>query len=836
MKFQRRALAVATTCALAVGGTGLNTSALAQDIRVDVTGSNIKRTDVEGPAPVDIVTREMIQRSGVTTVNELLKYIPSIDIFDQGELSSNSPAGSGTGNIQMRGLSETNTLVLLNGRRLPVNAIYDSSGAGAAVDINMIPIAAIERVEILKDGGSAIYGADAVAGVVNFITRKDYRGVEASVRYGITERDDGEEWGATLTAGGGNLNKDGFNVMGTLDVFKRDPILRKDRDISRSVDFRRFGGPDARSGFAPEGNILDPNTFTPVGRSFRPCPPERTAANGTCRYDFNASLLTAYNGADRWSGMLLGSAKVGADMIARGHLIYAETKDHFDAHPVPDFFFLASGDIIQGRFMQGGPRMTDRTSKLLDGNLSLEGTTKWFEWDIAGGYGESKVRNADSNYYNANLWFPATEAGLIDPTVDTNDPAFVESLKVSPIREGKSSVTFFDYRTRGEAFKLPGGMMGWAVGGSFWKEKLTDTPDALTQQGLVVGSIQQAAVQADRKAYAVYGEVALPVWKNVEIQAAIRYDNYPDESKTSPKVAVLWNPTPQLAFRTSYTESFRVPSLKQLFGASEQGAANLNDEECVLFGFAEGCGIPYFQVGGSNPNLKPEKGKTLNVGVVVDLGPFSATVDWWRIEIKDQITEPTITTAIEQGLFARDQDGRLLIFQNLQNVAEAENEGLDIDLRLRLPATSIGTVTLRNAATYYYKQRNREVGVEQWSEFNGTYALPRWRNVFMASLEYGPWIGNVIARTVAGFHDTEQPWPLPPNTRKVDSYSEWDISGSYTGFRNWKLDFGVKNLFDEQPPFSRQNVSSNAYSQMGFAELYTSRGRFYYGGVRYQFM
>ena len=132
--------------------------------------------------------------------------------------------------------------MLLNGKRLPINALYDSSGAGAAVDINMIPLSAIERVEILKDGGSAIYGADAVAGVVNFITKRDWTGAEARIGYGRTSRGDGEEQTANAAAGFGSLDKQGYNVLVAVDRFKRDPILRKDRDISSSVDFRRLGG------------------------------------------------------------------------------------------------------------------------------------------------------------------------------------------------------------------------------------------------------------------------------------------------------------------------------------------------------------------------------------------------------------------------------------------------------------------------------------------------------------------------------------------------------------------------------------------------------------------
>lgn len=841
MKFQRTRVAAALACVLGLGGALLVAgSAQAADIKVDVTGTNIKRVDAEGPAPVTIVTREDIQKTGATTLNELLNYIPTIDVYNQGEIASNSPAGSGTTNIQMRGLGETGTLVLLNGRRLPINAIYDGSGAGGAVDINMIPASAIERVEILKDGGSAIYGADALAGVVNFITRKDYQGIEATARYGISSKSDGEEWGGSLAAGLGNYEKDGYNVMVALDLFKRDPIYRKDREISKSVDYRRYGFSDGRSGFSPYGNFVDPDTGAFVGRQATPCPPENIRS-GVCRYDFNASLLTTYNGADRWAGMVLGSLKITNDLKAVAQLSYAETKDHFEAHPVPDYF-LYPGDtgIIAGRFMQGGPRITDRESKLMNANVGLEGTTKWFDWDAAYTYGESKVVNSDRNYYDANKWNDATSSGAIDPTILTNDPALVESLKVSPVRKGTNKLQQFDAKARGEAFSLPAGAMGWAVGGSWWKEELKDTPDELTQQGLVVGSIQQAAVDASRHAYAVFGEVSVPILKNLELQGALRYDSYQGgESKTSPKIALLWTPIKQLALRGSYTESFLMPSLKQLYGAQEQGAGDITeDQDCILLGLQPGCQVSFFQVNGSNPNLKPQKGKTFNFGLVTDVGPFSGTLDWWQIKVDDALTQPTITSALEQGLYARDSTGRLLVFTNLQNVAQAHNEGIDWDAKLRFAGLPTGTLTIRDAGTYYIKQRTREVGGE-WADFNGTYALPRWKHTFILSNEYGPWSANLIGRVVAGFVDTPNPWsasePIPSSIRQVHTSDEWDITGSYTGFKRWTINAGVKNVFNRTPPFSQTNAVNNQYEQVGFAPLYSSRGTFFFGSVTYSF-
>ena len=809
--------------------------------KIEVTGTNIKRVDSEGPAPVEIITKEQIQRTGATNTNELMRHIATIDIFDQGELASNSPAGSGTATIAMRGFASNNVLVLLNGKRLPINALYDSSGAGAAVNINMIPLAAIERVEILKDGGSAIYGADAVTGVVNFITKKDYRGAEVSVTYGQASRGDGEEKNINGALGFGDIDRDRFNVLAAFDVFKRDPIFRKDREISRSVDFRRFGGTDARSSFSPFGNILTPS-FSFAGTQVRPCPPENLSGV-ICRYDFNASLLTGYNGADRWSAMAVGTLKLTNNLKLFAQYTYAHSDDHFEAHPVPDFFVLPDGRFYAGRFMQGGPRVTDRESDVHHLVVGLNGSFRAFDWEVSGGQGRNRVTNSDYGYYNADLWFPALEAGRIDATVNTNDPALVESLKIRPTRVGESKNSFLDAKFSGELMQMRSGPLAFAVGASLIKEELVDTPDALSQQGLVVGSIQQSAVSADRDAKAVFAELNIPLPGRIEVQAAIRYDSYPDESATSPKVAARWAVTPNFLVRASYAESFRAPSLKQLFGNAEQGADTLSSpEECAAIGEAVGCTIPAFFVTGGNVGLKAEKGKTYNLGFVFDQNNFSAGIDFWRIEKEDNISVPSVLTALQGGLFARDAQGRLLVFTNLQNIAEAQSQGIDIDFRLRLGQTPIGRINLSNTGTYYDMIRTRGVGDTEWGYFTGLYPAvgqPRYRNIFMANIETGAFGFTAVHRYTHGFWDTDAgisgSSPRPATVRRVGSHDEVDLQVSFMGIKRLRLDLGVKNVFDNEPPFSFTNASKNAYTQMGFAELYTSRGRFYYGTLRYEF-
>lgn len=854
---------VCSALMLAFGGTlitgGAPAFAQQQLERVEITGSAIKRISSEGVAPVEIITRKEIARTGATSINELLRSIPSIDIFDQGELASNSPAGSGTASVRLRGLTDSEVLVLLNGRRLPVNALYDSSGAGAAFDINSLPIGAIERIEVLKDGGSAIYGADAVAGVVNFITKTDYQGIELSATYGNSSRNDGKETRVGLSAGFGDLSKDRYNVLFGVDIFKRDPILRKDRELTRSTNFTRFGGPNAGSSFAPTGNVIDPATGNFVGVTYLPCPAVDLQVNiNRCRYDFNASLLTAYNGADRLSALAVGTVQIAPSVKAFAEVTFSTSKDHFDAHPVPDFFVVPIADpshapfeitpgsgtvYIAGRFMQGGPRMTDRKSDFLNAVVGAEGSLGSYDWKASVNRGQSKVKNSDSNYYDSRLWVPATSNGSLNPTVGTNDPAFVESLKVRPVREGESTLTGVNTQLNGNLAKLPAGDLAFAVGVGFNREQLSDTPDALTQQGLVIGSIQQAAVSAARKNASVFGELSIPVLKDLEAQAALRYDKYSGGSNaTSPKLGLKWSALPQLALRGSYSGSFRAPVLKQLYGAREEGAANVTSPfHCTLLGVPltppnGTCDFAIFQVNGSNPNLTPEKGKTFNLGAVFELSKtFNASVDWWKITKTDEISAPTIEKAIEQGNFSRT-GARVSVVTVLQNFAEHETSGVDLDARLRFPDTPIGNVSVRNFLTYYSLDRRRDTPGARWDNNAGSYATPRFRNGFSVTTELGPWTFGGSLRTVGGFWDSDLPLEdRPAGTRRVGAHEEVDMQVQFAGVKNLELSFGIKNLMDRAPPFSVQNAGSNTYTQMGFAEVYSSRGRFYYLSARYAF-
>lgn len=799
--------------------------------RVVVTGSAIKRVDAETAAPVEIYSKKDIERTGATSVAELIRNLASIDISDQGELSASSPSGSGTTNIKMRGLSERNVLILLNGRRLPTNALADGSGAGAAVDVNAIPLSALERIEILKDGGSAIYGADAVAGVMNFITKKNYQGLEAKTSYGQSSRSDAKEKTANLVYGYGDYDTQGFNVLATVDVFKRDPIYRKDRDLTSSADFRRFGGPDGRSGYHPSGNINGGGTLVP-------CPAGDVSPEG-CRFDVNKTLLTSTNGADRTSGMLIGSLKISDSIRAFAEFTYSESKDDFSSQPAPGNFKVGN-QTVAGRFMQMGPRQTKRKGTLSQFSTGLEGTTRGIDWDVAIGKGVSKATNRDSNYAHYDLFNEAIANGTINPTRTDNAQSVVDKIRLTPTREGKSELTFFNAKASAPIMDLAGGAMAYAVGVSYNKETLSDQPDQNQIDGVVFGSIQQAAVKADRNSKGIFGELSIPFLKNVEAQVALRYDDISNVgSKTSPKLALRYQPLNNLMFRGSYAGSYLAPSLKQMYGGVDAGAYTTSDADiCKAFpSIAGNCkNFAYYQVSGSNKDLKPETGKTYNLGVVFSpVNSLTASIDFFKINKKNEIGTLSETKAVELGnVEIKNGDARILL--NNQNLATTEVRGFDTDLRYTSPQTAFGKFTLRNASTIYTRLDTKDTVTDPEQSTMKMFMNPKYRNTFTASLEKDNMSGTLVIRTTGDMIDSPlRRDEVKPGTRTIASHTEVDLTGQYVAMQNLTFTAGIKNLFDKMPPFSATGAT-NQYGTLGFAQLYNVRGRYFYIGAGYKFM
>ena len=275
---------------------------LAQDIKVNVTGSNIKRTEAETAAPVEVITREDIHASGLQTIAAVVQ---SITANNNGTISNSFVNGfaAGASGVSLRGLGANNTLVLLNGRRLAVYGLADD-GQRSFVDLNQVPFDAVDRIEVLKDGASAIYGSDAVAGVVNIILRQQFTGITATATGGTTYKGDGDQWQGAITAGIGDLTKDRYNAFITIDGRHQDSIPTTNRrKYVGTNDLTFMGLPDARPGnpFSGYGSsslvgnvrpVVGPNPNGPAGdfQSLPGCAASNVDADGFCRWDIKDYL------------------------------------------------------------------------------------------------------------------------------------------------------------------------------------------------------------------------------------------------------------------------------------------------------------------------------------------------------------------------------------------------------------------------------------------------------------------------------------------------------------------------------------------------------------------
>lgn len=834
--------------------------------RVEITGSRIKRIAGEGPSAVEVITRADIERKGVTSTNDLLRSLSYMSSFND-ELISNSPNTTGAAGAGFRGLSSDQTVVLLNGRRL-ANYGFD----GAFVNLNTIPIGAIQRVEVLKDGAAAIYGADAIGGVINFITRKDFRGAEITGNYSISSEGDSGETAVTGTVGFGDLSGDrGFNVLVNLNYMKRDPLNNLDRERTRTADFRRFGGGSQLSTFAPSGNFVNPTTG--LQQPFQTCAnPELVvspspltpgvAGSASCLWDFSPFRTTLY-GTERLGGLIGARARFSDSFGVFSEVMFARSETSASAAPTPGNFTLPVGHpsnsfstaiTVRGRPLQAGPRVTDNTSDASRILAGVEGLVAGFDYNLAVGQAKNKSINKDSGYFLDNLMRAAIADRTFDPFSLTNPASVIKGISSSDTRVGETTNTFIEARVSGELFSLPAGKAGFATGVMFGKEEISDVPGPNSRTGNVFGSIQQSLVVADRSLSAAYGELSLPLTKTLEMQLALRTDRYEGgTNSTTPKVALRFQPTKELLFRTSYSEGFKMPSLRDLFGGLNQSADSVQDfPGCAAGGVAASAcpRLQYDRFSGGNTQLKPEKAKSVTFGLLAEPIPeFSIGLDYFVINKTDEIGLVLAQFVIDNVPFVRNATTTLggnpafsitrnaggtitSINTSLGNLGERKINGWDLQATARIP-TALGRVVVEGMGTYYERYIYADQpGTPLYNRLE-LLNLPRWRSQVRVGLQTKDWDFNVVGNSRARFFDKLQSTaatPVTAATNVVGNFDTFDASVGFSGIKSLKLTAGVRNMFDKEPPFSNNDTRT-----LGFAQTDDVRGRYYYFSAGYSF-
>ncbi len=808
--------------------------------KVEVTGSHIKRVDIEGPQPVLVIDREAIERSGATTVAEVLRRMPSNSgpSFDEKFTNSFAPGSAG---LSLRGLGQNTALVLINGRRT-ANYGFSQNITSSFVDLNSIPLGSIERIEILKDGASAIYGSDAIAGVVNIIMRKDMEGSEALLSYSQTSEGDGETTRFSVASGVTNANS---NLTLILDYFEREPIWLRDRKFSADADHTdqvAGDGYNFQSSAPPIANVIDPNTgfIPPVNR-----------------FNYN-SYISMVPETNRLGLTALYNHELTTDINFFTELSVAQIKTHQEAAPTPLFgdnegvliaatnpFNTHGVDVFtRWRMVEAGSRINDIEVASTRGLFGLEGTAGIWDWKSGITLSRSAVNNHAKNYINRQALIQAIEDQTINPFGDdpaTNTPDVMDSIKATTTRRATSNLRAFDIGASREIFEMPAGGVGMALGFEYREEDVEDTPSKLVENGQIVGSGGTGSKGA-RDLKSGYIEFQVPILEQLEAQLAVRTERYSDfGSTTNPKIALRYQPNSIFMLRGSYGTGFRAPSLPELHLGKSVSYPFLSDtERCVITGADADCGqSQYKTVFSGNPDLEPEESKNLYIGFVVEpLDGFTAGLDYWKFEHTDIIDSSTQNLLNTDGLngalverLPTELDGTpgqiIQIHDGFRNLAEQKTDGFDIDLKYEHTLGEIGDMSYQLVGTFVRKFDRAALPGESLDEFIGEYQRPKRR--LNANIE---WDGETMGASLyANYVSSYNQYYTDHNDKqgKVDSFLTFDAQYRYTGFNNTTLSFGVDNILDEDPPFS--NSETEGYD---FA-THDPRGRMFYGKIKYSF-
>ncbi|MBR7800399.1 TonB-dependent receptor [Undibacterium fentianense] len=770
--------------------------------RVEITGSAIKRVDSESALPVQLITREEIQKTGVTTAAELLsKVAANVGGLSDGISINVGGDQRGFNSANLRGLGTSSTLILLNGRRM---ANFASPGDDAGVDLNNIPAAAIERVEILLDGASALYGTDAIGGVINFITRKDYQGMEVNMHAGRTQEGGAEKRTFTLAGGVGDLNKDGYNLFAVVDQQHTGSLFTSQRKfigdlkiperlghlLSSYTDPANIRLTSAQrdylqeQGFKINGKVIENRLINFSVPNCKPAAnlylPAGTGGAEACTYDYMGDT-ELYPKSDKTS--LLSRA---AFQLSPDHQLYAEAswskaKTYYvgsSARVTGDIDFklipqLANtgldnvtdddvpGEItLRMRLKEAGNRTSELTSEAQRFVVGMNGVLAGWDYDFGINQSVNTVRDRDTHgYVLYNELMDGIRRGLINPFGPSGTAGLnlLNSIQVNEeVRHARGTMTSVDFKAARPLMRLDGGDLSIAVGAEWRRERSVFTPSVLLMSDNINNDFAPEGGKAtadSRHVEGIYTELLAPLTKQWEAQLSLRHDRYQGVGgASSPKLGLRFQPDKNLLFRASVGSGFRAPSMSDLYRPTQYSStATLpdpvycadNDNDLSV------CADNWNTRRYSNANLKPERSRQYTIGAIFEPSrDWTFSLDYWNIKRSDLISE--IGDDIILGNLAkygnlvhRDEDGYIdYIELRKENRGSQIANGLDLAIEMHGIKTSWGKISARMLGTYMLNSKLQtnpgDAYVSNLGKFVTEGVVQRWRHRLSLGWEYGP--------------------------------------------------------------------------------------------------
>ena len=736
--------------------------------QVTVTGYLIPRVG-EGPAPVATLNQDFIQKQAYQTINDVLNNYPgglSVQNTQTFAGNSNSPGSSA---YSLKSLPAGATLVLIDGYRFPTYSIAINAGTVPFVDINSIPLASVDRIEILKDGGSATYGDDAVGGVVNIITKDDYNGADIINYFGESQRGDDQIYHLSMTGGvseKGNFGK--VSIVATFDYFSQSPIDSKDRWWSNNTEFSRLSPNYINQQtvfFPPNGSYIGQTTGTIYVQnpgSTQPdlrtnIPPSETRSAGTeqlfpreTRYGGTVNL--AYN---PWDWLKLYD-----------HFIIQRNEE---TTVTPNQGF-SSGDT----YGQGGPQLVipannpfNHTGEALNPLIgqalpefgpwetitigrtfrNLAGATIFLPWnnwiiDTAAIYGESDVSELVENSVKTrelqealNGQLPQLPGVFFNPfnnQIGHPNAIFYPYLRTSQYEDNRTDLVQYVLKAGGTLWALPSGDLTVAGGMEYRGESYIQSNDVNSRNfNITSADFAGKLFSARRWVQSLYGELSIPIFgdrwswpglRSLQVTLDERLDNYSQfGSSAKPKVSILYKPLDDISIRLSYSEGFIVPSLGQLFSTQSQF-------QLTVFDPLKNQNSNILLTQGGNPGLKPESTYGYYGEIVWTPGSknedswwhwakgFTAYVDWYQVEIRNLIGVPSASTVLAANLpgsVIRAPDGTLTqILANFTNLGTLLTDGIEFGASYVTKEYSWGKLEFDFNGAYIYNYSIKQLEVE----------------------------------------------------------------------------------------------------------------------------
>lgn len=856
-----------------------------------VTGSRIRRTDLAGVGPATVVTAEAIENTGVVNVETVLQRLPANAGFAGNQTASYwTSNGYGTAQVNLRGLGIKRTLVLLNNRRL----VAGGTGANSSPDLNMIPVSIISRIDVLKDGASAIYGADAVAGVVNIVANTEFEGFGLGARAGITERGDGADYTVDLTWGlqsdrGGIVAAATYQKTKAVNMASRAPCGLGETTPGKLACINSASTLGGRA-VLPNGQQINFNNVPGGDGDFY-------EPYVGAKHNFNSNpYLNAVSPIERISTAVFGHYDLTDDITAFGEFLYTHRKSEQIATPgtLRNLAISATNPtnptgenlvLVQRRLGEPGPRIFFQKTDIWQGTAGFRGDFAGWHWEVAGAYGRNEGTDGMTNIANlanvrntVNTNVCSFASGAAIPCADylgNGDltPEVLDYILATTKDHGGNELKTVYADITGDLFNLPAGAVSLAAGAVYRKEKGWRDPDPLIVSG-VANTNQQQPISGSVRAAEAYAEISVPVFKDavfakaLTLNGALRFSDYDLFGSTwNYKASVDWQVIDAIRLRGTYGTGFRVPNVPELYGGVSEGNLTTTDPcsryptsgNQVLIANCQAHGVrpTYVQLGntvlttvGGNPDLQPEESKSWTVGAVIQpqsiIPGLSFTADWFSIKIDDAIRAIPGSTKLSVCYntpnlahpfcddFTRSSLTNEITFLSAQpiNTGQEKMSGLDLGL---VYGRNLGWVNLKFdlTATYLNEYVVTPFPGGEDIEFDGF--------IGGGNGGYPKWRGYGVI--TADFGVPELTWATQWIGKATDFNADKGDIGYKTPnvfYHNVQLAFdvddkmrfsvGVDNLFDKKAPFIQSWTDANTDTM-----TYDLLRRRYYASVRRQF-